>query len=192
MLDWEKYTEIANRFQFRARPEDRQDLKHDIIVRLAKVAGENGHQLTEPAMLRIASYVVMEYWHNLKRSQTQVCLYHGSSKPVEPNYSKCSFKHKPSRCSDCCYTGIRQIQSLNYELDDGDGNTIELWQTIADDTSIDIEAWLDARVWLLGCPRRLVLIGVKLYSGKRLDYKDYHYIERWRQKELKKYQLALA
>ena len=84
------------------------------------------------------------------------------------------------------------VLSLNYELEDEDGNSIELWQTLADDKAIDLEAWLDARTWLLGCPRRLVSIAVKLYSGKRLAYKDYHYIERWRQKELKKYQLALA
>jgi hypothetical protein len=33
---------------------------------------------------------------------------------------------------------------------------------------------------------------VKLYNGKHLDFKDYHYVERYRQKELKKYQLALT
>jgi hypothetical protein len=155
MLDWEKYSEIADRFQHKAKAADRQDLRQEIILRLAEVANNNGHKpLTEPAMLRVASYVVMEYWHKLKRQPT--------------------------------------ILSLNYETTDDDGNSVELWQTIADDKAIDLEAWLDAKTWLLGCPRRLVAIGVKLYSGKPLKWKDYKYLERNRQKELKKYQLALA
>jgi len=45
---------------------------------------------------------------------------------------------------------------------------------------------------LLGCPKRLISVAVKLYSGKRLDGKDYDYVERYRQKELRKYQLALT
>jgi len=145
MLDWQKYIEIADKFQHKARYDDREDLRQDIIVRLAELDSNNGHNpLTKPAMYRIASYVVMEYWHKLKRQPT--------------------------------------ILSLNYELDDGDGHTVELWQTLADDKAIDTEAWQDAKRWLLGCPRRLVQIAVKLYSGKALSFKDYHYIEYWRKK----------
>jgi hypothetical protein len=155
MLDWQKYIEIASRFQHKAKAADRQDLRHDIILRLAHIASNNGHKpLTEPAMLRVASYVVMEYWHKLKRQPT--------------------------------------ILSLNYETIDDDGNSIELWQTIADDKAIDLEAWTDARTWLLGCPRRLVAIGVKLYSGKPMNSKEQRYLHRYRGKELKKYQLTLA
>jgi len=154
MLDWEKYIEIASRFQHKAKAEDREDLRHDIIVRLAQIAGQNGNQLTKPAMLRVASYVVQSYWRDLMRKPT--------------------------------------VLSLNYEQEDEDGNSSELWQTLADDKAIDIEAWLDARTWLLGCPRRLVSIAVKRYSGKPLNYKDKMYLSRWRKKELEKYQLALS
>jgi hypothetical protein len=155
MLDWQKYIEIADKFQHKAKHEDREDLRQEIILRLVELASNNGHKLlTEGAMVRVASYVVMEYWHKLKRQPT--------------------------------------ILSLNYETIDDDGNSIELWQTIADDKAIDLEAWQDARTWLLGCPQRLVQIAVKLYSGKVLQGKDYDYIERWRKKELSKYQLALA
>jgi len=154
-LDWPKYIEIASRFQHKAKAGDRDDLRQDIILRLAEVASNNGHKpFTEPAMLRVASYVVMEYWHKLKRQPT--------------------------------------ILSLNYELEDEDGDTTELWQTLADDKAVDLEAWLDAKRWLLGCPRRLVDIAVKLYSGKPLKWKDYRYMSRWRKKELRKYQLALS
>jgi len=63
MLDWQKYMEIADKFQHKARYEDREDLRQDIILRLAEVASNNGHKpFTEASMLRIASYVVMEYW----------------------------------------------------------------------------------------------------------------------------------
>ena len=154
-LDWQKYIEIADKFQHKAKHEDREDLRQDIILRLAELASRNGHKpLAKPAMLRIASYVVMEYWHKLKRQPT--------------------------------------ILSLNYELDDGDGDTTELWQTLADDKAIDLEAWLNARVWLLGCPQRLVQIAYKRYIGKTLDNKEDCYLRRFRQKELKKYQIALV
>ena len=153
MLDWEKYIEIASRFQHKAKAEDREDLRQDIILRLAQIASRNGHQLTFPAMLRIASYVCQEYWHDLKR--------------------------KPS------------LLSLNSETEDEDGNSVELWETLADDKATDLEAWLDDRTWLLGCPRRLVFIVVKIYSGKPLTNTEQHYWQRQRKKELEKYQKAL-
>jgi len=153
-LDWEKYIAIAEKFQHKARYEDREDLRQDIIVRLADVARNNGHKpFTEPAMIRVASYVVMEYWHNLKRKPT--------------------------------------ILSLNGEIEDGEGNTIELWQTLADDKAIDLDAWLDSRTFLLGCPKRLVEIAYKRASGIPLNHTEQVYLNRCRQKELAKAQKAL-
>ena len=153
-LDWEKYMEIAGKFQHKARYEDREDLRQDIIVRLAEVAGNNGHKpFNEGAMVRVASYVAMEYWHNLKRQPT--------------------------------------ILSLNEEIDDGDGNSIELYQTIADDKAIDLESWIEAKTWLMGCPKRLVDIAYERAIGKPLNQKELTYLCRYRQKELAKYQKAL-
>ena len=149
MLDWEKYTEIADRFQHKARYDDREDLRQDIIVRLAEVASNNGHKpFTEGAMVRVASLVTLEYWRKTK--------------------------------------AILTTTSLNEEIDDSEGNTIELYQTIADDRAIDLEAWVDARVWLRCCPRRLVKIAVKRYKGKPLNQRELTYLCRYRQKELKK------
>jgi len=102
--------ELADKFQHKARYEDREDLRQDIILRLAEVASDNGHKpLTEASMPRVASYVAMEYWHDLKRQAT--------------------------------------ILSLNEEINDGEGDSIELYQTIADDKAIDLDAWLDAKTW---------------------------------------------
>ena len=155
MLDWGKYSQIADCFQHKARHEDREDLRQDIIVRLADVASNNGHKpFTEGAMVRVASYVVMEYWHDLKRKPT--------------------------------------ILSLNYEIEDGDGDSIELWETLADDKAIDLNAWLDARTWLLGCPKRLVQVAYKRASGKPLSHKEEVYLRYQRQKELKRRQKVLT
>jgi DNA-directed RNA polymerase specialized sigma24 family protein len=154
MLDWQKYIEIADKFQHKAKFEDREDLRQDIILRLAEVASNNGHKpFTEASIVRVASYVAMEYWHNLKRQPT--------------------------------------ILSLNEEIDDGEGNSIELYQTIADDKAIDLEAWLDAKTWLAGCPKRLIDIARKKVNGKPLSNADMIYLSRWRQKELEKHQKAL-
>ena len=154
-LDWQKYIDIADKFQHKAKTADREDLRQDIILRLAEVASSNGHQpFTEGAMVRVASYTVMAYWRDLMRKPT--------------------------------------ILSLNGELSDGDGDTAELWQTLADDKAIDLEAWQDAKRWLLGCPKRLVRIAYKRYIGKPLEWKDRTYLQYYRQKELKRYQEALT
>src|SRR4030043_419406 len=145
-LDWNKYMAIATRFQYKAKFEHRQDLKQDIIVKLAEIASNNGHEpFNEGAMVRVASYTVMAYWRDLMRKPT--------------------------------------ILSLNGELTDGDGDTAELWQTLADDKAIDVEAWLDAKRWLLGCPKRLVQIAYKRVIGKPLDCREKMYLCRHRQKE---------
>jgi len=152
-LDWEKYMGIADNFQHKARYEDREDLRQDIILRLAEVASIKTEPLTPPAMLRVASFVTIEYWRDLKRQPT--------------------------------------IFSLNDTIDDGDGNNVELLETLADDQAIDLEAWVDARTWLMGCPRRLVKIALKKVMGKSLEKNDQKYLERYRQKELAKYQQSL-
>jgi hypothetical protein len=154
LLDWQHFTEIADKFQHKAKPADREDLRQDIILRLAEVASSNGHKpLTEGAMVRVASYTVMAYWRDVMRQPT--------------------------------------ILSLNGELSDGDGDTAELWQTLADDRAIDLEAWQDAKRWLLGCPRRLVQIAYKRVIGKPLDRREQTYLNHYQSRELKKHQKAL-
>jgi len=152
-LAWQEYSKIACNFQHKARYEDREDIRQDIVLRLAEVASIKTEPLTLPTMLRVASFVIVEYWRDLKRQPT--------------------------------------IFSLNDTIDDGDGNSIELIETLADDKAIDLEAWVDARTWLMGCPRRLVKIAFKKDRGKPLDKNDQKYLERYRQKELAKQQQSL-
>jgi hypothetical protein len=153
MLDYGKYITVADRYQRKARYQDREDLNHTIILSLAQaqLAKDNngGGQLSDVAMLRIASYECQKYWRAIKRQLT--------------------------------------ILSLNTELNNGDGDGIELIDTVADDKAIDLEAWLDARTWLLGCPRRLVQIASKRLKGLLLEPKEKMYLQRFRQREQKSF-----
>ena len=149
MLDYGKYISVADRYQRKARYQDREDLNHTIILSLAQaqLAKDNngGSQLSDVAMLRVASYECQKYWRAIKRQFT--------------------------------------ILSLNTELNNGDG--IELIDTVADDKAIDLDAWIDARTWLLGCPRRLVQIASKRLKGIALDKGEHCYLQRFRQREQK-------
>ena len=66
MLDWSKYIAVAEKFQHKAKAQDRGDLNHDIIASLAdtqlRLDNNGGGQLSELAMLRIASYECKKYW----------------------------------------------------------------------------------------------------------------------------------
>ncbi len=148
MLDWDNYTKVANRFQYKAIPQDREDLNHTIILSLAqaqlKLDNNGGGQLSDIAMLRVASYERQKYWRQLRRNA--------------------------------------RYMSLNNVIEDGDGDGIELIDTVADDKAIDLAAWLDARTFLLGCPRRLIVIAGKKLKGIALEPKDRDYLRRFRQK----------
>ena len=158
MLDYGKYITVANRYQRKAKYQDREDLNHDIIIALAEAqrAKDNngGGELSDIAMMRIASYECQKYWRAIKRRSN--------------------------------------IGSLNTEINngDGDGDGIELIDTVADDRAIDLDAWIDASIWLLGCPRRLVQIASKRVKGIGLTNKEHQYLWRFRQKEQKHLVLA--
>jgi DNA-directed RNA polymerase specialized sigma24 family protein len=62
------------------------------------------------------------------------------------------------------------------------GNSIELIDTLADDKAIDLETWIDAKTWLLGCPVRLVEIAHKRVKGESLNLADRLYLCKWRKK----------
>ncbi len=68
MLDYGKYITVADRYQRKAKRQDREDSRQDIILRLAQVAKSNGHKpFTDRAMMRVASYVVADYWRTQYR-----------------------------------------------------------------------------------------------------------------------------
>jgi len=77
--------------------------------------------------------------------------------------------------------------SLETEIENGDGEIIELINTVADDKAIDVSAWIDARTWLLGCPHRLVQIASKRLKGIALEPKEKMYLQRFRHREQKSF-----
>ena len=77
------------------------------------------------------------------------------------------------------------ITSLNETVEDGDGNETELYQMLADDKAIDVDAWLDAKLWLYRAPPRLVKIAYKKVAGYSLTSAEQTYLCRQRQKSQK-------
>ena len=145
--EWLKWYQVAHRFEHKVPAQDRGDIKHNIILELAKARARDGKPIPIPRAYRIASLVVALYWRQETRKPT--------------------------------------ILSLNSEIANGDGDTTELIETIADDKAIDLSAWLDAKTWLLGCPMRLVQIAHKRLNGLRLTNKELQYLWYWRHKEQK-------
>jgi len=78
MLDWSKYITIADRYQRKAKWQDREDLNHTIILSLAqaqiRLDNNGGGQLSDLAMLRIASCRVADYWRSEYRNGRMVSL----------------------------------------------------------------------------------------------------------------------
>ena len=178
MLDYGKYITVADRYQRKAKRQDREDLRQDIILRLAQVARNNGHKpFTDRAMIRVASYVVADYW------RAQYKLTNGL------DCGSCSKAQRRKCKEDWLYGECPKAIKLEYlskPIIDSEGNITELGELIADDNAIDLDAWLDSKTFLLGCPKRLIGIGYKIRKGIPLTNADMIYLCRFRQREQKK------
>jgi len=68
---WRDWAKIARNFTFQLdNHQDREDLMHDIIVRLAEVAEEyhrQGKPLTKGGCFRVAQYTRLRFYHQKKR-----------------------------------------------------------------------------------------------------------------------------
>src|SRR4030042_1593194 len=177
MLDWEKYIAVADRFQHKAKAQDREDLKHTIILKLAQVASNNGHKpFTEPAIYRVASITVVHYWREqYKLTNGLDC---GSCRRTQRQ--KC---RKDWQYADC--PKAIKVEYLSKPIIDDNGNITELGELIADDRAIDLDAGLEAKTFLLGFPKRLMDIAHKIDNGDNLNDKDRQYLSRYRRKEQK-------
>ena len=76
-----------------------------------------------------------------------------------------------------------KLESLNKPVIDGEGNTTELGELIADDTAIELDAWVSSSTWEIGYPKRLVAIAYRLKAGIPLDNGDRSYLKRVRKNE---------
>ena len=176
--NWDSYIEIARRFEHKARYQDREDLRHSIIIEIAEAKSRNGDKtFTEATMCRIASYVVADYYRGLRLPSGNLPC----GRCSKAQRGKCQRYDLYSQCRK----GV-EVVSLNSHIEDGEGNSVELIETLADDNAIDIDAWVEARTWLLGCPKRLVEIAHKTVNGIGLEVADRKYLCKWRKKAQKR------
>ncbi|MBA7626403.1 hypothetical protein ES703_33851 [subsurface metagenome] len=182
MLDWGKYIAIADRFQYKAKWQDREDLRQDIILRLAQVARNNGHKpFTDRAMIRVASYVVADYWRTQYKITNGIDC--GSCSKIQRR--KCREDDLYRECPKAI-----KIESLSKPIIDSEGNITELGELIADDKAIDLDAWLDDKTFLLGFPKRLIDIAHKIKQGQALTNRERQYLWYWRKREQKPLDLS--
>ena len=71
--------------------------------------------------------------------------------------------------------------SLNEQHDNGNGKGRELWETIAA-PEVDLEAQIDAKIWLESCPDRVKTIARKQVEGETLTERESGYMSWWRKR----------
>jgi hypothetical protein len=173
------YYKVAMRFAHKAFINDRQDLLHDIIEGLARVAKRK--DLSEPAMYRIAEHIKDHYWSKHYSYTNGLDCKHCS----KAQRAKCRYNWGHSDWAYCdCHRAI-QLESINQPIMDSEGNITELAELIADDKALDLEAWQDAKTFLIGAPIRLKAIARKRLKGETLTEAERSYLSYLRKKEQK-------
>ena len=180
MLDWSKYITVADTYQHKAKSQDRDDLRQDIIVTLAETQRakdtNGGGQLSPGAMYRIASYQVADYWRTHYKLTN--CLDCGSCSQRQRHYCRLHWSY-----SDC--PKALKVESLSKPIVDSEGNITELGELIADDKAIELDQWTDIKTFLLGCPQRLIEIANKRHNKETLTKTERQYLWRYRSNEQK-------
>jgi DNA-directed RNA polymerase specialized sigma24 family protein len=172
------YYKVASQFSHKAQAQDIEDLLHTIIANLADAGRNNGHKPDNASwMYRIASFSVAQYWRTYyKLTNGLTC-------------GNCSKAQRDKCKEDYLYTECPKaikLESLNKPIIDSEGNVTELGELIADDKALDLDAWLDIRTFLLGCPQRLIAIAQKRLDGIPLTNAEMKYLCKWRKREQKK------
>ena len=176
--EWLTYYKVATKFVHKARFEDRQDLLHTIILNLAVAHNSNGHKPDNPSwMYRIASFTVAQYWRDYYKRINGVDCGHCSN----PQRKKCKADNLYSECPKAI-----KVEYLSKPIVGEDGQISELGDLIADNNAIDLDAWLDDKIFRQGFPQRLLDIADKIDNGEALNWKEYKYLERFRQKAQKR------
>lgn len=179
---WLQWLEVAKLYERKVPYQDREDIRHTIILELALARAKTTEPIPIYRAYRIASYMVADYYRQQKKRTTGLDCRH------------CSKAQRQECKKHDLYTECPQLIKLEY-LESGHltsaGYRVTIEDTLADDNAIDLEAWLDAGTWLLGFPSRLVDLANKRQAGIPLNKTDSRYFERQRAKELKRYQKSL-
>jgi hypothetical protein len=175
------YYKIALRFGHKALLDEQEDLLHDIIEGLARVAKDR--TLSEAAMYRIAEHIKDHYWYKHYEYHNGLDCQHCSK--VQRAKCRTAWAY-----SDWAYYDCRRaitLESINQPITDSEGNITELAELIADDKALDLEEWLDVKTFLIGAPIRLKAIARKRSKGDTLTHAERQYLTKLR----KRYQLTL-
>ncbi len=183
MLDYGEYSTVADYRQGNGNGYDHLQGDWALFCKVAryfvhKVKFEDREDFLHDLMLEMAKVKVK--YEAKGKPLTEAGLMRVASYEVT-EYWHTLMRHRPT------------ILSLNDKADNGngDGEATELIDFLADDKAVDLDLKLDARRFLLGCPRRLVQIDHKWYSGIPLTNKEWGYLQYHRQKQLKKTQKVL-
>ena len=177
---WLTYCRVASRFAHKAQSQDREDLLHEIMLTLVQVERNNGHKpFTELVMYRIASCKVADYWREHYRLTNGCDCGHCSQKQRATCLKNwLGQDYRTLRCPKAM-----RVDLLSKPIIDSEGNTTELGELIADDKALDLDAWLDARTFLSGYPRRLVEVASRARNGQALSNSEHQYLWRFRRRE---------
>jgi len=171
--DWATFAKIAGQaITSRVPLHEQEDLLHDIILEMVKVAREyqaSGKPLRKASLMLVAKYKLMRYWDKRKRR-----LFWLNCKHCTPEQHRECRNKEPGECPK---GKARPLLSLNKTVGKGNGNGHkELGDLIPDGYAGDLDARLDARHILQTLPKRLVKIGYKRYAGMPLEDKDECYL----------------
>ncbi len=180
--EWQDWYQVAKRYEFKVPYQDRQDIRHTIILELALARTKTTEPIPIYRAYRIASYMVADYYRQQKKLTTGLDCRHCS----KAQRTKCKEDDLYSQCPN-----LIRLQYLESEHIDAEGNRVTIEDTLSDDHAIDLEAWLEASTWLLGFPTRLVEIAHKRQEGTPLTETERRYFNRQKAKELKRYQKSL-
>jgi DNA-binding Lrp family transcriptional regulator len=172
--DWGTYAKIAEYFVRKVKLEDREDFRHDLILEMAKVKAKyevKGKPLTEAGMMRVCSYELTAYWEKERMRARGIIVDCGNC--GKEQRQRCRDESPNLRCRKA-----KRFVSLNQAIGD-DG--LELWEVLADDNALDLDAWVDARALLRRFPRKLTMIGYKEIAGIPLSGEDKAYLKLWRE-----------
>lgn len=179
--DWADWIETARAYDRSVPKQDQLDVRHNILLELARARARDNEPIPKLRQYRIASLCRVNYWREQGKGQTRVCIIDG--KPKEPHCRDCQHNPKHGRCP---WLAVRPMLSLDLEVEDSEGGSTTLGDTIADDKALDLDGWNDAVTWLLGCPTRLIQIADKIRNDKTLTGAERKYLWKWRKREQKR------
>ena len=182
--DWVLYYKVARGFVRRVKPEDRGDFLHDLLLVMAKVKAKYdqiGKPLTEAGLIRVACYEVADYWRKWFKRNNGIDCSHCS----QAQKRKCREEDLYRECPKAT-----KMESLDKVIEDGNGDSTELHELIADDKAIDVVARLEARLTLQSYPHRFVMVTYKKYAGYQLTKNEQQYY--WREAKKAQNKLVLV